>query len=288
MVRHRLPTAFAETAGQFYAPFVESLAAVRPDDSPLVLGISGAQGTGKTTLADYAVRAVVEIHGWHAVGFSIDDFYLTKAERAQLAADVHPLLTTRGVPGTHDVGLLGATLDALLASRSNEDVCIPRFDKALDDRAPEPEWSVVNRPVDLIVLEGWCVGSRPQTPDQLCLPMNALERTEDPDGVWRRYVNDRLAGDYQVIFAQIDTLAFLQAPSFDAVYRWRLEQEQKLADARGGAALMSPGDLRRFIQHYQRITAHNLETLPGAADVTFRLDEVHDVISMTAQRRDLE
>lgn len=212
---------------------------------------------------------------------SIDDFYLTKKEREQLAAIAHPLLATRGVPGTHDLPLLAACLKQLNALEPGRQLPLPRFDKASDDRADPATWPVVTGPVDLIILEGWCVGSRPQTDEELQAPINALEREQDADGGWRRYVNAQLAGEYAQLFAVLDALIFLQAPSFAAVYRWRLEQEKKLAARTKGTGVMNAQQIGEFIQHYERLTRANLTTLPAVADIVLEFDDAHDCLRST-------
>ena len=73
-------------------------------NKPLIIGINGAQGSGKSTLADY-IKSYMCAEGHSAVSLSLDDFYLTREERFQLSRDTHPLLATRGVPGTHDTAL---------------------------------------------------------------------------------------------------------------------------------------------------------------------------------------
>ena len=245
----------------------------------MLLGINGAQGTGKSTLADFLKLALEQQHGWHVAVLSIDDFYLTRAERQALAADVHPLLATRGVPGTHDVGMLSHCLDTLRDLAAGEDTALPRFDKAEDDRAAEADWPRVAGPVDLIILEGWCVGSVAQEDAELDAPINALERVRDATGEWRRYANERLRTDYAQLFARLGLLVFLQAPGFDAIYRWRLEQEHKLAAAvRDASAIMTDEQVAEFIQYYERITRNNLLRLSQSADVVFELDEDHGIV----------
>lgn len=125
---------------------------------------------------------------------------------------VHPLLATRGVPGTHDPAL-GLQLFSALDRR--EPVALPVFDKALDDRAPPEQWPVVPSDRELVIFEGWCVGARPQRAEELDQPINRLEAEEDRDGRWRRYVNDALAGDYQPLFARLDLLVLLAAPDWE-------------------------------------------------------------------------
>jgi D-glycerate 3-kinase len=273
--QHGLPTSFGTLIAEHYAPLVAWLAKERRPGEQTLLGINGAQGSGKSTLADFIRMALENNAGWTVAVMSIDDFYLTKSEREWLGEQVHPLLVTRGVPGTHDLRLLDETLLALHDLRAGDTLRLPRFDKARDDRADPAAWPVVTGPVDLVILEGWCVGSRAQDEAALREPVNALERERDSDGVWRRYVNEQLAGPYAELFARLDTLVLLQVPGFDAVYRWRLEQEQKLAAQTRGDGIMDEQQIADFIQHFERITRHNLECLPASAEVVLELDDSH-------------
>jgi D-glycerate 3-kinase len=243
--------------------------AIRPrlTDGLCVAGLCGAQGSGKSTLAA-GLAGRFESEGVPTAILSIDDLYRTKAERERLARDVHPLLRTRGVPGTHDVALGLSVIDALAAGRPAP---LPRFDKAVDDRAPAAHWPVAPAGTRLLILEGWCVGARPQAGDALEAPVNALEREEDSEGVWRRHVNAALAGPYQALFARLDPLILLAAPGFDIVLRWRIEQEHQLRRAQGGG--MSDAEVARFIRHYERLTRHILAEMPGRADLALPLAE---------------
>ncbi len=236
---------------------------------PLVVGICGSQASGKSTVsAQLVARFTAE--GVSAAALSLDDLYLTRAERRVLAHTGHPLLQTRGVPGTHDIGLGLSVFDAL---DSGQGGLLPRFDKARDDRAAVADWSVLPPDTQLLILEGWCVGALPQAEDALIAPVNALERDEDSDGSWRRYVNAALAGDYQRLFARLDLLVLLAAPGFSVVRDWRIEQEQGLAlvSRADATALMSVPQIERFILHYQRLTTHILAEMPARADLVLRL-----------------
>ena len=246
-----------------------------------ILGINGAQGTGKSTLAAYLALTLDESGQRNVAILSLDDFYLTKAERRKLAQSVHPLLATRGVPGTHDIPMLRECL-AQLRTLDPQDTCrLPRFDKAIDDRADEASWPTISGPVDLIILEGWCVGSTAETESGLEMPINALEAERDADGRWRRYVNERLRTDYAGVFAELDALVFLQAPNFEAVLRWRLEQERKLAVTAGAntAGIMNETEIKAFIRYFERITRNNLEAVRSNADIVLELDEYHDCVA---------
>lgn len=279
--QQRLEFGYLRDAQRWFAPLAESLAlhqssaSPEPRGRPLLAAVNGCQGSGKTTLCAYLAVSLQAHYGLRALPLSLDDFYLTRARRRELAAGVHPLLATRGVPGTHDMALLNDTLDQLLAPPGPGPVPVPRFDKARDDRRRRPLWDKVEGRLDLILLEGWCLGARPQSAMELVQPVNELERREDPDAFWRDYVNEALRRDFLPLYRRVDRWVMLQAPSFDCVYRWRLEQEHKLASGHAGAreAVMSDDQVARFIEYYQRLTEHCLATLPGEVDYLFTLDE---------------
>jgi D-glycerate 3-kinase len=242
---------------------------------PLIVGLCGSQGSGKSTLAA-ALQPRLAAQGFRTAILSLDDLYLTATDRATLGETVHPLVRTRGVPGTHDIALAHRMVDALGRAGT---VQLPRFDKAADDRATET--LPVEGPVDLILFEGWCVGARPEAPEALAAPINALERNEDPEGRWRRFVNMLLAGTYRTLFDRIDRLILLAAPSFDIVHRWRTQQEDELrARSPAGVALMDAAAIAHFIQHYERLTRHILAEMPGRADLTLRLNDDRGVIAV--------
>lgn len=242
-----------------------------------VIGISGAQGSGKSTLAA-ALAASLAARNVACACLSLDDLYLTRAERAALAARVHPLFATRGVPGTHDVALGLATIAAL---ERGEAAALPRFDKASDDRRPRAEWDHAPPHCRVLIFEGWCLGAIAQPEAELVEPINDLEAEADPDGQWRRAVNEALAGPYRALWQRIDRLALLLAPDFAAVPRWRIEQEQALrAQSGGGGAVMDDKAVRRFVAHYERVTRQIMAQLPARADRTLALDATRNVLAI--------
>lgn len=275
--RNRLPGEYLDSALKWFNPLGEVL--VKHQNSAgraLLVAVNGSQGSGKSTLCDYLCSLLQVDYGLACISLSLDDFYLTAPQRRQLSLDVHPLLATRGVPGTHDMGLLSRTLDALLGG---ERVSVPRFDKSADDRVPDPEWQQVQQPVQVVLLEGWCMGAMAQPVDELVEPINALEASEDGDGRWRNYINAALTEKFSPLYRRVDRWVMLQAPSFDCVYEWRLEQEQKLAHNRAGDAIMSAAEVARFIQFYQRLTEHCLARLPERVDHLYRLDDQRHIQS---------
>jgi D-glycerate 3-kinase len=268
----RLPPAFREQVAFVYEPLADALAA-EAAHGVRVVGVCGPQASGKSTMTAVLARLLGE-RGLRAGTVALDDLYLPLADRRTLAEQVHPLLLTRGVPGTHDVELGLRLLDDLLGAAT---VRMPRFDKAADDRAPEDGWTVYAAPADVVLFEGWCVGARAQPESVLAEPTNALEADEDPDGRWRRWVNAQLAGPYQQLFGRLDRLVFLQPPGFETVLSWRLQQEHKLRDrlrAAGGdmRRSMTDAEVGRFVSHYERLTRWVLSEMPARADWLIRLD----------------
>lgn len=273
LTTHQLPSSYAEIAQQWFKPLCERLVEHQKGASrPLIVGINGSQGSGKSTLTSFIEAYLSSVHGKRVVSLSIDDFYFDQSQRNALAIKVHPLLKTRGVPGTHDVTL---ALNTFRSLDKGARTLLPRFNKATDNPFPQEQWPVIEVKPDFIILEGWCVGAIPQSNSEIKKPINHLEEVEDPLAIWRSFVNTELAGDYQTLFEKIDYRIMLKAPSFDCVYQWRLEQEHKLAakalKERDG--VMSDEEVANFVQHYQRITEHALQYLPEKCDTVFYLDE---------------
>ncbi|WP_420381124.1 kinase [Novosphingobium sp.] len=263
------PAAFAAMDAAIVADIAKTRARL---GRTVIWGLCGPQGSGKSFTA---VRLVAHLAGLGlgAVIASLDDFYLTREAREGLARTVHPLLATRGVPGTHDLALLEATISHLMEAAPDQEVAIPAFDKTLDDRVSPDQWPLFRGRPDVIILEGWCVGARPQAPTALAVPANALERIEDPAGSWRTYVNQQLAGPYMPLFAKLDRRTLLSAPSFETVFGWRGEQEAKLdRSARGSRPPMTQAQLHRFIAHYERLTRWLLEDQPAELVVDLAAD----------------
>lgn len=267
MRREGLPEAFRATIEDLCVPLADRAADWRADfRRPVIIGVCGAQGSGKTTIAATVV-ALLERRGLTAVAMSLDDFYLGREARGWLSGQVHRLLKVRGPPGTHDVALTCSVLDQIIRPGTTP---IPSFDKATDERRPKGTWRWIEGPVDVVILEGWCVGARPEPAERLVEPINAMERDQDPTGAWRSYVNRQLGEGYRALFGRLDRLVLLAAPGFEVVQGWRVEQEAKLRQRSGGG--MSDAEVGRFIQHYERITRWILQEMPDRADWIVPLD----------------
>lgn len=281
---HELPTGYQDLSARFFFPLAQHIVSKHIiKKQPLFLGINGAQGTGKSTLAAL-LKCILETGvGLQCALLSIDDLYFTRAERSKLAQNIHSLLQVRGVPGTHDLALGSKIIDSLLNNNREQTLHVPRFDKSRDDRKPLTQWHVQTLPVDIVILEGWCVGARAQSESLLIEPINNLEATEDQHRIWRTYVNQQLATNYQAFFSRLDYLIMLKAPSMQAIEQWRWLQEQQLiAATKGqGEGLMTQAQVNRFIQHYERLTQHILTEMPARADVVFHLDHEHRIANVT-------
>lgn len=291
MQKHSLSKCFYHTANDFYIPLAKKFAKgyqqqqKHQHGSTFFIGINGCQGSGKSTLAKFLAAYLTKQFNLSVVVLSLDDFYHSKAQRQQLAKQYHPLFKTRGVPGTHDVKLLQSVLTQLKNSkRTNQTVCLPQFDKAQDNPLPTQNWLTVTQGVDIVLFEGWCWGIPAEEPENLMLPINLLESQLDQQGTWRKQVNHTLLHDYQPLYSVMNTWLMLKAPSFDVVFQWRLEQEQKLAKANVNNiacanGVMTTTEIKDFVQYFQRLTNHGLRVLPMKVDVMFELDIDRKIIS---------
>ncbi|MCY7354838.1 MAG: kinase [Lysobacter sp.] len=232
-----------------------------------VYGIGGLQGTGKSTLSAQ-VADLAKTRGLHVEVLSIDDFYLDHDQRLQLARDVHPLLATRGPPGTHDLPLACSVIDALRDGGATQ---LPRFDKISDRRLPLTQWPRA-RAADLVILEGWFLKTPAERAPALVEPLNAVESDEDIEGVWRLHCNDALGRDYPALWQRIDRLLWLQGPGFEVVPEWRWQQEVTLQAANPDRIAMTRPQVDRFVQFFERVSRQALQTLPHIAERTIQID----------------
>jgi len=274
--RNKLDKSYLADASKWYASLIGSIRAHQISAHiPLLLGVNGCQGSGKSTLADYLSTFLSSEYKMNVAVLSLDDFYYSHQQRKQLAAHEHHLLQTRGVPGTHNISLANATITNLQnASDKSKPVALPRFNKKTDDPYPESEWPKIHGAVDVIILEGWCLGIPAQSDEELLTPVNQLEAKHDKYGVWRRYVNTQINDHYAALYEKIDILVMLKAPSFDTVYQWRLEQELKSTQA------MNETEVKSFIAYFQRLTEHGLKTLPSLCNWVFELDNTRNIFEV--------
>jgi len=265
-----------------YLPFANWLSGkVSLKQGPLVVGLGGPQGCGKTTFCRVISRILNKGFGLNSVVVSLDDLYSTRKDRVKYANSTHSLFSTRGVPGTHDMPLAQSVFARLKNLKQDEVMRMPAFDKSLDDRKPVNLWPEVQGPIDVVLFEGWCVGAF-SLGEAINKPINRLEQDKDPEGIWRKAINEHLHGDYKLLFDVIDIQMWMQSPSYDVVYEWRNKQERMLEDhlhdIHGGVLdtldikIMSPEALKSFMQYYERLTRYLLAVMPERSDVLFSLD----------------
>ena len=244
-----------------------------------VIGLSGGQGTGKSTISNILKIILNEAFKLETVIFSIDDFYKTLNERKIMSKKINSLFLTRGVPGTHDTKMLLQCLKNLKNNKFKKSN-IPKFDKSIDDRSSKTKWLKVKKKPDIVIFEGWCIGVSAQKNKDLNFPINKLEKHIDHNKIWRKKVNSELKKNYKKIFNMIDKLIFLKVPSFKYVLKWRLLQEKKLRITSKGNKTMSNKQIENFIMYYERLTKHMLKTLPKKADAIISIDKKHRLKSI--------
>lgn len=253
----------------------DRIAALQTDNAPRITGLNGAQGSGKSTLARLVGVALQQFHSIRPALLSLDDFYLSKAARLELARDVHPLCATRGVPGTHDVPLMAKVFDALAAAGAGDSTRIPVFDKLADDRLPEADWCRFDGRPGAILFEGWCVGLRAEDVPPWKSPINRLEAEQDPQGKWFAWSLAALRRNYPAIWDRIGFLVSIEVPGIETVISSRLEQEDGL-HSDSGHKRMDRAEVTRFVEHYERYTRALWAAMPKRANLLFRRDASFD------------
>ena len=243
----------------------------------LFLGLSGGQGSGKTTVVGILKIILKKYFKRKIHVTSIDDFYKTLEERNKISSTIHPLFKTRGVPGTHDTNLIKKFFD-FIKKKKFKKFKLPKFDKSIDDRLKKKYYFNIKEKPEVVILEGWCVGAKPQSNSLLKKPINILEKYEDKDLIWRKHANHKLKKEYKKLFAMIDYFIFMKIPYFNMVFKWRLLQERKLKKmSHAKKRIMSYNKIKRFIMFYQRITLQMLKDMPKIASVVLTLNHKHQI-----------
>ena len=251
----------------------------RKDKKTLLVGLAGGQGTGKTTISTLLRLVLVKYFKLQVFKISIDDFYKTRKERILLSKSKHPLLLTRGVPGTHDIQLM-VNLFKKVKKGTFRSINIPKFDKSIDDRCKKNSWFKLKKKPDILILEGWCVGARAEGSRSLNRPINVLEKNADKKKIWRSYVNNQLKSKYSKLFDQLDSLLYLKAKNFKLLKRWRLKQEKKLKMKSGtkkNSKIMNEREVETFMMTYQRITQNMFKNAPKYSSAVIDLNENHQI-----------
>ncbi len=252
---------------------------------PYFVGLAGGQGTGKTTISSLIRIILTKYFKLNVFRISIDDFYKTRKERINLSKRVHPMLLTRGVPGTHDINMM---LNFFRKSKSKKfkRLKLPTFNKAIDDRYNKKKWYDLKKKPDVIIFEGWCVGAKSEKNTTLNKAINSLERAKDQKKIWRKHVNHQLNSKYKNLYSQLNCLIYLKAKNFSLLQKWRLKQERKLwVKSKVKSKIMSRGDVLNFMQTYQRITQNMFRNMPKYASVIFNLNSNHQIKSAVYKKK---
>jgi len=243
----------------------------------LFLGFSGGQGSGKTTVAKILKIILKKFFKREIYVSSIDDFYKTLKDRNEMSHTIHPLFKIRGVPGTHDISLVKKFFD-FIKKKNFKKFKLPKFDKSMDERLKKKYWSNIKKRPEIVILEGWCVGAKPQSNSIINKSINVLEKYEDKHLIWRKYANEKLKKEYKKLFAMIDHFIFMKIPNFNVVYEWRLLQESKLRKkSHSSKKIMSYNEIKRFIMFYERITLQMIKDLSKSASVVIFLKTNHKI-----------
>ena len=248
---------------------------------PYFVGLAGGQGTGKTTISSLIRIILTKYFKLNVFRISIDDFYKTRKERINLSKRVHPMLLTRGVPGTHDINMI-LSFFRKAKSKNFKRLKLPTFNKAIDDRFSKKHWYDLKNKPDVIIFEGWCVGAKSENSITLKRTINSMEKLEDQRQIWRKYVNQQLKTKYKNLYSQLNCLIYLKAKNFSLLQKWRLKQERKLwlkSKKNSKLKIMNRGDVINFMQTYQRITQNMFKNMPKYASIIFNLNNNHQIKS---------
>ena len=229
--------------------------------------IAGSQGAGKSTLAKIFKLVLENAYKKKVMLLSIDDYYLSKNKRNKLSKNIHPLLITRGVPGTHDIVALKN--DIINFQKNNFPINTPRFNKLKDDISSKKN---IIKNAEILLLEGWCCGSSSINKKYLFQNINRLETIFDKNKKWRQYYNSQLMKDYKKVFSLFDQQIYIQPPSFSYILKWRYAQEKNNALKTRNKDFMNKKDLQKFIQHYEKLTKWMMKTMPAKADILIKID----------------
>ena len=110
--------------------------------------------------------------------------------------------------------------------------------------------------------------------------INSLEKTNDQNLIWRKFVNNQLKTKYKIIFKKLDALIYLKAKNFSLLQKWRIKQEKKLwltSANNKKLKIMSKEKVINFMQTYQRITQNMFKDAPKYASIILNLNSNHQI-----------
>jgi len=271
----------------FLIPICFWIAKKTDNKKPYFVGLAGGQGTGKTTISSILKIILTKYFKLKVFKISIDDFYKTRKDRILLSKKVHPMLLTRGVPGTHDINVMLSFFKKIKSKRF-KNLKVPLFNKATDDRFNKKYWHNIKERPDVIIFEGWCVGAKPEKNISLKRSINSIEKVNDAKFIWRKFVNQQLKSKYKNLYSQLNCLIYLKAKNFNLLQKWRLKQEHKLwlkSKKTPKHKVMNKKDVINFMQTYQRITENMIRVMPKYASIIMHLNSYHQIKSTLYRRK---
>ncbi|CAX40425.1 kinase of unknown function, putative [Candida dubliniensis CD36] len=254
-------------------------------NEPLIINISGPQGSGKSYLTNQLYNYLKSKYHQHhhpyqlnTIQFSMDDFYLCKSDQDKLNNTTkNPLLKGRGLPGTHELTLLSDTFNKLInnykkCKQSNggwEVIKIPSYNKGafngIGDRSID-NYTLIETPIDIIIFEGWFNGFYSLDPTILQLKyLTSSPSPITPKGIslqsFKLYdlqeINNNLKNYESMIWPFFKISIIFHTNEIINVYPWRLQQEHELiksAKEKGLTIGMNNDDeIIKFINRYMPI-----------------------------------
>jgi D-glycerate 3-kinase len=240
--------------------------------TPFILGLSGLQGSGKSTWASALARALDSQHGLKTRTLSLDDLYHDHDELVALRESnpKNRLLRTRGQPGTHDEQLALCFFDDVMSVTKTDDIKLPAFDKSLykgeGGRVPDTQWERIPRKpsLDVLIFEGWCLGFQPLAPEAVeakwkvanllsSEPVRTpypIQTLADHDLESLLAVNENLRRYCDTFMGpwRFDGFVHLSTDELVNVYRWRINQEEVLRKNKGTG--MTDEEVILFVKGY--------------------------------------
>lgn len=262
------------TLWELWLPLAQQIRRARQSqDQPLIQGILGGQGTGKTTLCQ--VLKVI-LNRWHypCISISIDDLYKTYGDRQKLR-ETQPELIWRGPPKTHDVDLGLEILTQLQRANLGDKIAVPRFDKSLHNGAGDRLGFETIDPAEIILFEGWFVGCRPIN-ERLFATAPEPIKTE-ADRLFAKEMNSALK-DYIPLWEKLDRLMILSPEDYRLSKQWRKDAEhQMIAQGKTG---MNDAEIDQFVDYFWRslhpeLFITPLTKNPNFTDLVIEIDAEH-------------
>ena len=193
---------------------------------PMIFGISGLPGCGKSFLGKWLNQACMDMNLSVKV-ISLDDFYFPAIEM-QEAMRNNPWKVPRGIPGSHSIDLLTATINKFLETG---ELVAPKFDKSLrEGRGDRCGW--INSSHKILIIEGWFLG---------CYPQNDMNYLQDSENTitqaelhFRYKINANLKA-YTPVWKSISNLWHMKSGDFNYTNLWKVSQERQMQKLRGSS-----------------------------------------------------